>query len=338
MRGLGILLAWLVALAISAGGCGFGSGSPAASPDQLLKGAFGNLEKATSYRVQGTFTSTVPRVDIDVTAVAPTESKGSITDDTHAAKLSFISMQGKTYFSGTSIPGLPTKLSDFLSGKWVFNSTSPADAEPLVSTKKLTMPASLEDAFLRGQAGMRSKAVTFAGQKGLALSNATETVTVSTGSDPVLLGIERSVDAVPLDGFTQVNLGFGEFSKMKAIELPSSPLDLADQTVLPANYSEVKGSLAFVGTCAAGGCGAKISVTNSAGQIEPSPPASVKISFKQRSNGVLIDSCTAPIPLIAHGATVDVGCRVAGGAWQKWIVNGGLDYVASFEVSNPLYD
>jgi hypothetical protein len=335
MRGLGILLACLVALAISAGGCGFSSGSPGASPDQLLKQAFGNLEKATSYRVQGTFTSTMPRVDIDVTAVAPTESRGSITDDTHAAKLSFISMRGKTYFSGTSIPGLPAKLSDFLSGKWVFNSSSPADSEPLVSTKKLAMPANLEDAFLRGQSGMRSKPVTFAGQKGLALSNAAETVTVSTGSIPVLLAIERSVDAAPLDGFTEVNLGFGEFSKLKAIELPSSPLDLADQTVLPANYMEVQGSLARV--CTATGCAASASVTNSAGQIEPSPPAAVKITFKQTSDGKLIDSCTAAIPLIAHGATEAVSCMVTGGAWQKWYAGGGGDFTTSVEVNNPLY-
>lgn len=337
MRGLGILLACLVALGISAGGCGFSSGSPAASPDQLLKQAFGNLEKATSYRVQGTFTSTVPRVDIDVTAVAPTESKGSITDDTHAAKLSFISMQGKTYFSGTSIPGLPAKLSDFLSGKWVFNSSSPADNEPLVSTKKLTMPANLEDAFLRGQTGMRSKSVTLAGQRGLALSNAAETVTVSTGSNPVLLGIERSVDAAPLDGFTQVNLGFGELSKLKSIELPSSPLDLADQTVLPANYVEVKGSLVR-GVCTVMSCAAKASVTNSAGQIEPSTAASVKITFKQTSDGKVIDSCAAAIPLIAHGATEEVNCKVTGGVWQKWVTSGGGDFTTSVEVSNPLYD
>jgi hypothetical protein len=335
MRGLGSTLAISFVLAISFGGCGFGPAAPAPTPDQLLRAAFGNLEKTTSYRVQGTYTSVIPRVDVDVTAVASLGAKGSITDDTKAAKLSFVYRDGKTYFSGASIPGLPGKLGTYLSGKWVFNSSTQSEVEPLVSTRKLTTPASLEDAFLRGQAGMKSRAVLIAGKQAVALSNGTETVTVTAAASPQLLKIERAVDSRPQDGFTQVNLDFGEYSLVSTLEIPGLPLDLADPTVLPAKYAAVNGTLTRL-ACDVASCGARVSVTNTAGQIEPSLPAAVKIHFT-KPDRTAIDTCTAPIPLIAHSATVDVSCRVTGGAWSTAMRAGG-DYLSSVEISNPLYD
>jgi hypothetical protein len=335
MRGLGSTLAVSFALAMTLGACGFGAASPAPTPDQLLQAAFRNLEKSTSYRVQGTYTSVIPRVDVDVTAVAPLGARGSITDDTKVAKLFFVYRDGKTYFSGASIPGLPGKLGTFLSGKWVFNSTAASEVEPLVSTRKLTTPASLEDAFLRGQSGMKAQVVTITGKKAVALSNGAERVTVSSGANPVLVKIERSVDSRPQDGFTQVNLDFGEYSQVSSLEVPGQPLDLADPTVLPAKYATVNATLTHL-SCDLASCGAKVTVTNTAGQIEPSLPPTVKIKFT-RMDRTPIDSCTAPIPLIANGATEDVSCRVTGGAWSSAMRAGG-DYLSSVEVSNPLYD
>jgi len=78
-------------------------------------------------------------------------------------------------------------------------------------------------------------------------------------------------------------------------------------------------------------------VTNSAGQIEPSPAAKVTIRFLRMADRALIDSCTAPIPLIAHGMAVEVSCRVVGGAWSN-AMRGGGDYLTTVELSNPLYD
>jgi hypothetical protein len=337
MRGLGSTLALSAVVAISIGACGFGAvGAAAPTPNQLLTRAFRNLEKSTSYRVQGTYTGVIPRVDVDVTAVAPLGAMGSITDDTKAAKLSFVYRDGKTYFSGTSIPGLPGKLGTYLAGKWVFNSTVDTQVEPLVSTRKLASPVLLEVAFLVGQAGLQSKPVTVAGKRALALYNAAESVTVSSGANPQLLKIERPVGAAPQDGFTQVNLDFGEFSQVSTLEVPGLPLDLADPTVLPAKYAAVSGSLAKL-PCDVNSCGAKVAVTNSAGQISPSPAAVVTIRFLRMADRSLIDSCSAPIPLIANGATEDVSCRVVGGAWQSAMKKGG-DYLTSVEVSNPLYD
>jgi len=336
MRGLGTTLALLAVVAISAGACGLGAPSPAQTPDQLLKLAFHNLEKSSSYRVQGTYTSDIPRVDVDVVAVAPLGARGSITDDTKAAKLSFVYRDGKTYFSGTSIPGLPGKLGTFLAGKWVFNSTATSEVEPLVSTRKLATPASLEDAFLRGQTGLASRAAGIAGKKAVVLANGAERVTVSAGSNPTLLKIERPVGSRPQDGFTQVNLDFGEFSQVATLEVPGTPLDLADPTVLPAKYAAVKDSLAKL-PCDAASCGAKVSVTNTAGPIEPVPPAVVTIRFLKASDRSLIASCTPTVPLIANGASEEVSCRVVGGAWQA-AMRGGGDYLTTVEVSNPLYD
>jgi hypothetical protein len=336
MRGFGITLALSAVVAISIGGCGFGAPSPPQTPAQLLKVAFQNLGKSSSYRVQGTYTGVIPRVDIDVTAVAPVGAKGSITDDTKAAKLSFVYRDGKTYFSGTSIPGMPGKLGTFLAGKWVFNSTANSEVEPLVSTRKLASPVLLEVAFLVGQAGLQSKPVTFAGKPALLIYNGSEKVTVSAGGNPRLLKIERPVGSSPQDGFTQVNLDFGEYSQLSTLEIPGQPLDLADPTVLPAKYAAVDKSLAKL-ACDVNSCGAKVSVTNSAGQIPPSPAATVTIRFLRMADRSLIDSCVAPIPLIANGATEDVSCRVAGGAWQAAMKKGG-DYLTSVAVSNPLYD
>lgn len=336
MRGLGSTLAFLAVVATIVGACGLGAPSPGRTPDQLLKVAFQNLAKSSSYRVQGTYTSVIPRVDIDVTAVAPVGAKGSITDDTKAAKLSFVYRDGKTYFSGTSIPGLPGKLGTFLAGKWVFNSTTDSEVEPLVSTRKLASPVLLQVAFLVGQTSLRSKPVTLAGKKALALFNRAEKVTVSTGPSPHLLKIERPVGSPPQDGFTQVNLEFGEYSQLNTLEIPGLPLDLADPTVLPARYTTVGGSLAKL-PCDVDSCGAKVSVTNSQGQIQPSPPAVVTIRFLRMADRTLIDSCTAPIPLIASGASEEVSCRVVGGAWQTAMKRGG-DYLTSVEMSNPLYD
>jgi hypothetical protein len=336
MRGLGSTLALSAVVAISIGACGFGASSPGQTPDQLLKLAFQNLAKSSSYRVQGTYTSVIPRVDIDVTSVAPVGAKGSITDDTKAAKLSFVYRDGKTYFSGTSIPGLPGKLGTFLAGKWVFNSTTDSEVEPLVSTRKLASPVLLQVAFLVGQTGLQSKSVTLAGKKAVALFNGAEKVTVSTGSSPRLLKIERPVGSPPQDGFTQVNLDFGEYSQLSTLEIPGLPLDLADPTVLPAKYAALSGSLAKL-PCDVDSCGAKVSVANSAGQIQPSPPAVVTIRFLRMADKALIDLCTAPIPLIAHGASEEISCRVVGGAWQSAMKKGG-DYLTSVEVGNPLYD
>jgi hypothetical protein len=336
MRGLGSTLALSAVVAITIGACGFGAPSPGQTPDQLLKIAFKNLAKSSSYRVQGTYTSVIPRVDIDVTAVAPVGAKGSITDDTKAAKLSFVYRDGKTYFSGTSIPGLPGKLGTFLAGKWVFNSITNSEVEPLVSTRKLASPVLLQVAFMVGQTGLQSKPVTLAGEKAVVLFNGAEKVSVSTGPSPRLLKIERPVGSPPQDGFTQVNLDFGEYSQLSTLEIPGQALDLADPTVLPAKYAAVSASLATL-ACDVGSCGAKVTVTNSAGQIQPSPAAAVKISFLRKADQSMIDSCTAPIPLIAHGATVDVSCRVAGGAWQSAMKMGGA-YLTSVAVSNPLYD
>jgi len=336
MRGLGTTLALSAVLAIAFSACALGAPNPASTPDQLLTIAFRNLERSTSYRVQGTYTGIIPRVDVDVTAVVPVGARGSITDDTRAAKLSFVYRDGKTYFSGTSIPGLPGKLGTFLAGKWVFNSTATSEVEPLLSTRKLATPSALENAFLRGQAGLRSKLVTLSGRGAVALFHGAEKVTVSSAASPELLKIERPVDSAPQDGFTQVNLDFGEFSQVTTLDIPGPPLDLADPTVLPARYSAVKDSLAKL-ACSIASCGAKVSVTNSAGQIEPVPGAMVTIRFLKMSDGTPIDSCSAPIPLIAHGATEDISCRVVGGAWST-AMRGGGDYLTTVELSNPLYD
>jgi hypothetical protein len=336
MRGFGSTLALFAVLAIAISACGFGATSPQQTPDQLLNIAFRNLEKSTSYRVQGTYTGVIPRVDVDVVAVLPLGSRGSITDDTHAAKLSYVYRDGKTYFSGSSVPGLPGKLGTFLAGKWVFNSTAATEVEPLVSTRKLASPVSLEEAFLRGQSGLSSKSVTVGGKKAVALSNRAEQVTVSTGASPQLVKIERPVGSAPQNGFTQVNLDFGEYSKESILEVPGMPLDLADPTVLPARYAAVKDSLAKL-ACDVASCGAKVSVTNSAGQIEPSPPAKVTIRFLKMSDRTPIDSCTAAIPLIGHAATEDVSCRVVGGAWSAAMRQGG-SYLTAVDLSNPLYD
>jgi hypothetical protein len=336
MRGLGQTLALSAVLAMLVSACGLGASNAQQTPDQLLTAAFRNLEKSTSYRVQGTYTGIIPRVDVDVTAVAPMGARGSITDDTHEAKLSFVFRDGKTYFSGTSIPGLPGKLGTFLSGKWVFNSSATSEVEPLVSTRKLAAPSTLENAFLRGQAGMKTKEATIAGKKAIAIFNGSEKVTVSTGANPQVLKIERPVGSAPQDGFTQVNLDFGEFSRVSTLEVPGPPLDLADPTVLPARYAAVKDSLAKL-ACDAMSCGAKVSVTNSAGQIEPIPAAKLTIHFLKMSDRTPIDSCSAPIPLIANGATEDVSCRVTGGAWSA-AMRGGGDYLTTVELSNPLYD
>lgn len=330
-------LALSIVFAITIGACGLGASSSTPTPDQLLNLAFQHLEKSTSYRVQGTYTSVIPRVDVDVIAVATLGAKGSITDDTHAAKLSFVYRDGRTYFSGTSIPGMPGKLGSFLAGKWVYNSTASSEVEPLLTTRKLAAPTSLKDTFLRGQAGMRSRAAMIAGRKAVALSNASETVSVSSGANPQLLKIERPVGAAPQNGFTQVNLDFSEYSQLRTLEIPGLPLDLADPTVLPARYADVSGTLAYL-SCTAASCGAHVTVTNSAGQIEPSPAPVVTIRFLRKSDQTLIDSCTAPVPLLAHGATEDVACRVVGGAWQAFVLGGGGDYLTKVEVSNPLYD
>jgi hypothetical protein len=336
MRGWGTTLALFAVLAISVAACGFEAPKPSETPDQLFKRAFQNLEKSSSYRVQGTYTGVIPRVDVDVVSVSPVGARGSITDDTKAAKLSFVYRDGRTYFSGTSIPGLPGKLGTFLAGKWVFNSTADAQVEPLVSTRKLASPVLLQVAFLVGQASVRSKPVTYGGKKALALFNSAETVTVTPGANPMLLKIERPVGSRPQDGFTQVNLDFSEFSQVSSLEVPGLPLDLADPTVLPARYAAVKDSLARL-ACDVASCGGKVSVTNLAGQIEPLPAATVTIKFLKMSDRTLIDSCTAAVPLIAHGASEDVACRVAGGAWQR-VMRGGGDYLTTVEVSNPLYD
>ena len=336
MRGLRNTLAVSFVLAISLGGCGFGAADAARSPDQLLTAAFRNLEKSTSYRVQGTYTSGIPQVDVDVTAVAPRGARGSITDGSNAGKLLFVYRDGKTYFSGTTIPGLPGKLGTFLTGKWVFNSTATGDVEPLVSTRKLTSPSTLEDAFLRGQAGLKATTATISGKKAVALANRAEKVTVSTGANPQLLKIERQVGSSPQDGFTQVSLDFGEYSQETTLEIPGPPLDLADPTVLPAKYAAVKDSLTRL-ACDAASCGARVSVSNSAGQIEPVPAAKVTIRFLRMADKTAIDSCSQPIPLIANGATEDVSCRVAGGAWSTAMGRGG-DYLIAVDVSNPLYD
>jgi hypothetical protein len=337
MRGLGSALALFFVFAIANGACGTGAPNTMQTPDQLLKAAFKNLEKASSYRVQGTFTSSVPRVDVDVTAVAPSAAKGSITDDSRAAKLSFVYGQGRIYLSGTSLPGMPGRLGEFLAGKWVYNSAAGTEVEPIVSTRKLTAPASLEDAFLRGQSGMKQKSVTIAGRKVLQLSNAAEMVTITTGERPQLLKIERPVGAAPQDGFSQVNLDFSEYSQLSSLAMPANALDLADVTVLPAHYSAVKASLALV-PCDIASCGAKVTVTNIAGATAPVPPATVKFSFMKKKDGALIDSCTAPIALIANGASEEVSCRVGGGAWRYFVANGGGDYTVSLVLSNPLYD
>jgi hypothetical protein len=337
MRGLVQTLAVLVVVAISLGACSLGPANAAQTPDQLLTVAFRNLEKASSYRVQGTYTSAIPQVDVDVTAVAPRGARGIITDPGNEAKLLFVYRDGKTYFSGTTIPGLPGKLSTFLTGKWVFNSTATSDVEPLVSTRKLTSPSTLEDAFLRGQAGLKSSEVTLSGRKAVALSNRAEKVTVTTGAKPELLKIERQVGSSPQDGFTQVNLAFSEYSQETTLEIPGPPLDLADPTVLPAKYAAVKDSLTRLVPCDIASCGARVSVTNAAGQIEPVPAAKVTIRFLKMADRSAIDSCSQPIPLIASGATVEVSCRVAGGAWSTAMGRGG-DYLIAVDVSNPLYD
>jgi hypothetical protein len=336
MRGLGNTLAVFVVSTILVSACGSGTSNSEPTPDQLLKLAFRNLEKSSSYRVQGTYSGVAPRVDVDVTAVAPLGARGSITDDTRAARLSFVYRDGKTYFSGTSIPGTPGKLGTFLAGKWVFNSTADTQVEPLVSTRKLASPVLLEVAFLVGQARLQSKPVTFAGKKAVALFNSAEKITVTTGAKPQLLKIERPVGAIPQDGFTQVNLEFGEFSLVATLDVPGLPLDLADPTVLPARYAAVRGTLANL-SCNPTTCGARVTVTNSAGAIEPSPGALVTIRFTKKSDGSPIDSCYATIPIIDHAATEEVACRVTGGAWQSVMGNGG-DYLTAVEVSNPLYD
>ena len=336
MRGLGQTLALFAAFTITLGACGFAPAKSAPSPDQLLTHAFKNLEKSSSYRVQGTFTSSVPRVDVDVTAIAPGGSMGSITDDSRAAKLEFISRQGRIYLSGTSLPGLPGKLSQFLAGKWVYNSVAGTEVEPLISTRKLAAPASLADAFLRGQSGMASTTATIAGKRVIRLSNRAEKVSITDSASPQLVKIERSVDASPQDGFTQVNLDFGEFSWRSTLEAPANAIDLGDPAGLPARYGAVAGTLAKL-PCDPMTCGAKVTVTNSAGAIEPVPPAVLKFSFKKASDGSLIDSCTVPIPLIAHGASQELSCRVTGGAWHSFGTTGG-DFNVSPALSNPLYD
>ena len=329
----GLSAALLMALA----GCSAAAGPPPVpSPDQLAREAFANFDRQAGYHLSGSIMATGGQVNLDLT-VAGTESVSGHVEDA-AGAVSFTVIGGRSYFQG-DWPGLPAGLRKFLHARWLTDSDrsapDPFTAEPGPLVKKLWTKADLEDAFLRGFSGLKEARARLGGRTLVELFNDQEQVYVSGTSKPRLVEIDRPPRSAGQDGFTQVALGFSDVGPAPTIEPPSNAVDVADPSQLPAQYEEQPDTLAF-GACDYDSCGARVTLVNKAGKIAPDPAPLVTFTFK-REDGTTIDACTSPVPLVEHGATVDVSCRVSGPGWHAFAVAGG-HYGGSFSLSNPLYD
>ena len=329
----GLLAAGLVALA----GCSAAAGPPpVASPDQLAREAFANFDRQAGYHLTGSIMAGGEAVNLDLTVRGAESVSGHVEDA--AGAVWFTVAGGKSYFQG-DWPGLPAGLRKFLHARWLTDSDrsapDPFTAEPGPLVKKLWTKADLEDAFLRGFSNLKAGRARLGGRALIALYNDQEQVYVTGTSKPRLVEIDRPAGSVRQDGFTQVALGFSDPGAAPALDPPPNPIDVADPSQLPAQYEEQPDTLAF-NACDYNSCGAKVTLVNKAGKIAPDPAPLVTFTLK-REDGTTIDACTVPIPLVEHGATVDVSCRVSGPGWHAFAVAGG-HYGGSFSLSNPLYD
>ena len=335
--GPGPLVGLMAALLIALAGCSAVAGSqPVPSPDQLALEAFANFDSQAGYHLTGSIMDAGGPVNLDLTVVGTQSVSGHVEDA--AGAVSFTMIGSKSYFQG-DWPGLPAGLRKFLHARWLTDSdrsaSDPFTAEPGPLVKKLGTKADLEDAFFRGFSGLKEARVRLGGRTLVELYKDQEQVYLSGTSKPRLVEIDRPPRAVGQDGFTQVALGFSDLGAAPTIGVPPNVVDIADPSQLPAQYEEQSDTLAFF-ACDYDSCGAKVTLVNRAGKIAPDPAPLGTFTFK-REDGTIIDACTAPVPLVEHGATVDVSCRVSGPGWHAFAVAGG-HYGGSFSLSNPLYD
>ena len=337
LPGSGPLAALLASVLVGLAGCSAAAGPPPVpSPDQLAREAFADFDRQAGYHLTGSIMAAGGPVNLDLT-VAGTESVSGHVEDA-AGAVWFTVTGGKSYFQG-DWPGLPAGLRKFLHARWLTDSdrsaADPFTADPGPLVRKLWTKADLEDAFFRGFSGLREAPARLAGRTVVELFNDQEQVYVSGTSKPRLLEIDRPPRSASQDGFTQVALGFSDLAATARIDPPPEAVDVADPSQLPAQYEEQPDTLAF-GACDYDSCGARVTLVNKAGKFAPDPAPLATFTFK-REDGTTIDACTARIPLVEHGATVEVSCRVSGPGWHTFAVAGG-HYGGSFTLSNPLYD
>ncbi len=335
--GLASLPALLAALLLGLAGCSAAAGPPPVpSPDQLAREAFADFNRQTSYHLTGSIMAGGGPVNVDLTVVGNDAVSGHV--EGAAGPVWFTVTGGKSYFQ-SEWPGQPAGLRKFLHGRWLTDSDrsapDPFTADPGPLLKKLWTKADLNDAFLRGFSDLQQTRARLGGRTLVELYNEQERVYLTSTSKPRLVEIDRPARAVSQDGFTEVAIGFSDYGATSRIDPPPDAVDIADPSQLPAQYEEQPNTLAFV-ACDYDSCGAKVTLVNKAGKIAPDPAPLATFTFK-REDGTTIDACTAPVPLVAHGATVDVSCRVSGPAWRSFATAGG-HYGGSFSLSNPLYD
>jgi hypothetical protein len=305
------------------------------SADQLAAGAVNALGRTPVLHVSGTLQGDKP-YRVDVTGRSGGTAQGSGTYDGHA--FSYRDVGGRQYLKGEAFwQGLYTdqamrRQARGYQDNWVVAAESPVTTLLGLLVSPITLAPTL--GAHAHQLSKAQEVVTPAG-RAVALKDRGITYYVTT-SDPVrLVRVRTDPGYKEPSGLSDVRLDIAYPGGMPPVPAPTHAVDPADPATLPALYEAQ--SVKDVQPCDATSCTFQITLLDKGG----APVGTTTVTFHMLSTDAgrkEIGSCSAQVPVAAHGQQVTAACAITGPGWSDYIRGDHDSYYAEYTYQNPPYD
>lgn len=301
------------------------------TPSQLFGTAVHSFVQLRSYRVSGGLHAGDDLVVLTADVLANGDSSGTIMVDGESSK--FIVAENVSYFSTLSplIDGIidPTAepaLARLYSPWW----QAPGSAAAHAALASLA-PRSLVDEYLGDRSGrVETMRKDPHGIPVRALTNATGSAVVSTGSSPHLMEVTTAPHYFAGTNLSSVDLVISNANEAVTVQAPPHALPLENLDGLPPYFTVAVGDTTG---CDDFGCTASATVTATVGH------GTATVHFTLGSaQGTELATCAAPVTIPAVGQSATASCRATGSAWTSFAYSGGGTYTILGLADNPAYE
>ncbi len=311
--------------------CGTAAPPALTSTPALISGAVARLEAARTYHLVMTYTQDYAAFSLDLHVSLPGDAVGTVTVN-GSTPLDVLQTGGRLFVHGQEFVSEYDGSRDgrLFGDRWVLATPDMIRVAVLDLPDLTAIPAVvLEADFL----GTRVDHVPAATESTAQLRAAYGSLYITELPPHALVKFQGSPGFIPVHGFSNVSFEILGYDDPVDIQAPAQFADPTNPATLPPSYS-MAGKWSWL-ACDQRSCGFKMTVVNNGGAY-PDAPSTFRFDLT-RTNGSLIDRCSGQIPVVPHGATTGISCRVAGQAWRSWAYGGGYFYGQPF-LDNPAYD
>ena len=283
----------------------FGLGLPTIRA--LNSGAGESLDAASSFRIAGSYTESIPW-KIDLELVRPSTEHVSLSSNN--VNLEAIVIDHGAYFRGrqflaSNLGSDPASQSlvQAAGDAWWTGLAPPAPVFP-----DFTKGAGLRATFLGAAVTSRTDHVSVGGVPAVELSGPRADVFLGEAPPYRVLRVHMHPGAV-VDGISSADFTYSDYGRDFGIAPPSGALDFADQSTLPPIYTVVSVDTSVCGaTCVVGA-----TLKNLGGKSAARAPSTITFTMTDPQTSSVLGTCKVAVqPDVGHSATTTVSCAIRG--------------------------